>query len=211
MLRMRYLAAIVCYIFIVQFITSTARAQQAAMQYRPVVTDTFGNMVSEVSSGDDFMLHMYVQDLRGSSPTNDFGVFSGFIDVIYDDNLFAPNGDIIYGSHYPFVHRGDLSTPGLMDEVGAVDGIAPFGLGVEEILLFSVPMRANGPMGSGSFVTDPADILPEHETTVYGWNTPVPSSQQMLLTYSLTVVPEPAALLMTISALVCCLSLRRGT
>ena len=105
-------------------------------------TNLSGGSVSTVQAGQDFLLKMYVRDIR-SSPQ---GVFQAYFDVNYDSSLASVAGPIIHGPEFSFPGSlsGDTSTPGLIDEVGGIDTdqIEPVPGGTEE-LLFSVRLHAN--------------------------------------------------------------------
>ena len=100
-------------------------------------TDLLGNPISQIEEGDVFLLSAFVEDVRQDAQ----GVFSAYIDVQYDAPLLSVDGLISYGSSFPNLQLGDTSTDGLIDEVGAIDGLTPLGPG--EFLLFSVPMIAD--------------------------------------------------------------------
>lgn len=158
-------------------------AQSAKVNIRLEVTNAGGIPVSTIGAGDDFFLNSYVQDIRPSP----LGVFSAYMDVIYPSSLAAVSGPISYGDAFPFAQRGDTATPGLIDEVGATDGIDP--LGGAEFLLFTVPMSADTE-GVAVIASEPADD-PFSEITVRGENDPVPSSLVNYGVVTLRIVPEP--------------------
>lgn len=130
--------------------------------------------------GSKFQLRGFVKDLR--SPFSG-GVFAAFEDVIYSSKVASVDADtanplgfaITFGPDYsrsPAVNSGDSRTPGLLNEVGAIQtGDTP--LGPEEKLLFTVTLTANA-VGTASFVGDPADISPLHDTLLFQPPTAVP-------------------------------------
>ena len=85
-----------------------------------------------------------MQDLRDDAT----GVFAAYADVLYSADGANVQGPIIYGINYENGTSGDTSIDGLIDEVGAFDGLDR--LGPDEQLLFSVLMRATqeGPRSS---------------------------------------------------------------
>jgi hypothetical protein len=143
------------------------------VRYRLEVTDANGNPISQVAVGQEFILNTYVDDLR----VDGGGVFSGYLDVTYDPALATAGNTFTYGDAYPVVQKGDTSEPGLIDEAGALaanvetEGIDP--VGSEEMLLWSLPVTANAE-GTLNFAGDPADILPNNQTTLFGLNSAVP-------------------------------------
>ena len=153
------------------------------VRYRLEATDPGGIVISEVVVGQDFQLNVYVEDLRADAQ----GVFSGYLDVTYDSTLAAVAGGLTYGPDYPNVPSGSTTTPGLIDEAGATDGFEALGAG--ERLLWSLPFTGNSP-GTLFFTGDPADVLPAHETTVYGLDDAI---DNMLLEFVNTSIVVNAA------------------
>lgn len=155
-------------------------ADNADVGLRLEISDTQGTPISVTKVGDDFVLNVYVQDQR----TLGRGVFAAFMDILYDPQLVAVSGAITYGSEYSNAPQGDSSTPGLIDEVGAIAGFNE--LGTSEFLVFSVPMRAIH-AGEADLTSDPADILPNDEILVYGSTQGVPSDQVHYGTAALSI------------------------
>jgi VCBS repeat-containing protein len=138
------------------------------VRIRLETTDLAGTPISAIGPGGEFLLKGYVQDV--SALPRD-GVWAAYLDVLYDQALVGVNGAITYGPSYPNQQTGNTSIPGLVDEVGAFDGLSPLGDG--ELLLFSVPMVANA-AGLAVFQGDPADQLPAHDVLLFNVNQPVP-------------------------------------
>ena len=144
--------------------------------------------------GSKFQLRGFVKDLR--SPFTG-GVFAAFEDVIYSSNIASvdPNSAnalgfaVTFGPDYsrvPPVNSGDVRTPGLINELGAIQtGDAP--LGPEEKLLFTITLTANA-VGVANFVGDPADISPLHDTLLFQPPTPVTIDQIRYGFDSVTIV-----------------------
>ncbi len=82
-------------------------------------------ITSPIDVGTQFQLVVTVQDARPAFPNS--GIYSAYLDVLYDSTLVAPvldptnprGFDITYGSDYQNVKFGNANTPGLLDEVGA--------------------------------------------------------------------------------------------
>ena len=129
-----------------------------------------GEEITNVRPGSDFELRAYVTDLRNQP----MGVFSAYLDVVYDSTLAMVTGGIAHSDAYPNVISGSTETPGLIDEVGGTDGVRP--LGGDTHLLFSVPMRAIG-QGDLRFFADPSDVLPDHQVLHFGGNATVDNGQ----------------------------------
>lgn len=161
-------------------------AQAQIVQFRPEVTDASGAPVSSIGLGDSFTFTFFVQDLRAAPQ----GIFSAYTDVFYDEALFAPTGPVTYHDPYLNGQSGDLTTPGIMETVGAVDGISV--LGGEELPVFSVPMVSLGVEGIGSFDLAHPDAGAVFATTVFGLNVEVDAADIQFLSADLSVVvPEP--------------------
>ena len=137
------------------------------------VTDLSGAPIDQITVGSQFQLRGYVQDLRSAGSS--LGVFAAYEDILYSSTLVSvvdsstndPNlgFQVQFGSNYQRVREGDIRTTGLINELGAVStGDIPLGTGRE--LLFTVTMTANA-TGTASFVADPADIKPLHDTLTY--------------------------------------------
>jgi len=156
------------------------------LQIRLETTDLVGNPISSIVEGDSLLLSGYVEDLRPDPA----GVFAAYVDVTYDPVLATVTGDIAYGPSYSNVQGGDTASEGLIDEVGAVADLAPLGDG--EFLLFSVPLVATIE-GQASFATDPADVLPHHQSLLFGQNDPVSAAQIIYGTATIDILPAVTA------------------
>lgn len=143
------------------------------------VTNLSGTPITQVAVGQQFQLRGYVQDLR---TTGDLGVFAAYQDIIYSSTLASPvrsttnplGFEITFGPKYQRVLEGDTLTPGLFNELGAVatsNNDADYG-NVEH-LMFTITMTANA-LGTVTFVGDPADVSPRHDTLVFDPVSPVP-------------------------------------
>ncbi len=137
------------------------------------ITDLSGASIEQITVGQKFQLRGFVKDLRTSGSR--LGVFAAYQDVIYPAGLVAPVSsttndpnlgfEVSFGPNYQRVREGDVRTRGLINEIGAVStGDSP--LGTAEQLLFVVTLTASS-VGTASFVGDPADISPFHDTLTY--------------------------------------------
>ncbi|MCC7336922.1 MAG: tandem-95 repeat protein [Pirellulaceae bacterium] len=147
------------------------------------VTDLSGAPITQVSVGQQFQLRGYVQDLRTTG--SDLGVFAAYQDVIYSSALTSPVSSttnplgfqVTFGPNYQRVLEGDVLTRGLFNEIGAVaTSDTPTNYGTTEQLLFTITLTANA-LGNATFVGDPADISPLHDTLTFQPVTPVPFGQ----------------------------------
>lgn len=150
------------------------------------VLDDNGKPVSEIAVGDEFTIQLTVDDLREPGS----GVFSAYVDVTYASDLAEPTGPISFGSDYPNAREGSLAAPGLIDEAGAVADALP--LDGAAAVLFAVGMQATAE-GTLVFALDEADLLPQHETSLYGESQPVSAEHFDLVSGSLTVVAANSA------------------
>jgi hypothetical protein len=133
-------------------------------------TSNTGEPISSVSVGQTFVLNAYVRDLSPAAG----GVFAAYLDVEYPSSAATVVGSITYGSEFPNGQSGATNVPGLINEVGAFDGLDR--LGAAEALLFSVPMQATT-AGSFTFTTSAADILPQHNVLLFDRDDAVPPDQ----------------------------------
>lgn len=153
---------------------------------RLAVTDTNGNPINSIGTNQNFQLRGFVQDL---TPTAG-GVFAAYMDIEYPGAAASVVGTIEYGDDFPNGQSGITTVAGVIDEIGAFDGIDR--LGASEGLLFIVPMRASR-TGIITFAANPADNLPQHNVLLFDRNDPVPTSEIEYGSISITVTGTPAA------------------
>lgn len=127
------------------------------VQFRLETTDTNGTPVDSITVGEEFLLKTYTQHVGGFESATNSGVFAGCLDISYDASLASVAGSSEDGPMYSNVRSGDLSVPGLMDNIGRVSSSGPDGyglspIGLDEQFVFSVPMLA-------SCIEPGADIL----------------------------------------------------
>src|SRR5436190_4920257 len=151
------------------------------LQVTLTTTDMSDAPITSIEPGSDFKLQATVSDLRVYPdgfesfypPDAATGTFASYNDVTFDPSLVAVDGPISYGTLFPNFRTPDavvFATPGLLDEIGAFDD---FSGTPSPALLFSVPFQANA-AGAVNFVLDPADILPDHFSLMFGLNSAVP-------------------------------------
>jgi hypothetical protein len=156
------------------------------------VTDLLGTPITQISQGGDFLLKVYIKDLRDVGSQG--GVFSAHLDVTFDPALANVNGGPTFAAPYDQT-TFDSSTPGLLDEAGGIDGLTP--LGTAERLLFSIPMRATAG-GTITFASDPADEE-GHEMILYGRDDAVLPDEVAFGSVTLEVLPLPAISISNVS------------
>lgn len=163
--------------------------------------------ITNVQVGQQFNLRVFVDDLRYDENNRPLfgdpeGLASAFLDVLYTDELVATidtDGnpsfpfDITFGPLFENsgFASGSSLTPGLLDEVGAVQPIPANGqlqshVGPTE--LFTVTMEAVSP-GVAVFTGDPADAAVS-ETILLDQNVALTPSQQRLGRTELTISPS---------------------
>lgn len=145
-----------------------AQGEGEVLSVRLEVTDLDGNVITNADVGDEFQVRTYIQDLRDGDEAQ--GVFAAYLDVTYDDQLASVTAAPAFGTTYANGRSGDISTDGLIDEVGAFAGGTP--LLSDEYLLFTVNMRADAE-GTLTFGSNAADVLPVRETLFFGTLDPV--------------------------------------
>ena len=104
------------------------------------VTDLVGTPITTIEEGNDFLLRMFVQDVRADVDAADLGVFALYADITYDASLVsvvaADPGTQQHGFSFevdfvaPYTNGlvGDASTAGLLDNLGAFQsGFDPVG------------------------------------------------------------------------------------
>lgn len=148
---------------------------------RVEATDLNGNLVSTVNIGDEFEIRVLASDLRADPQ----GVFAAYTDVVYNSAVTLA-GPVIYGDSFPNVQQGDASSVGLLDEFGATAGFGPLGGG--EFVLFRIPFTATS-LGTAEFETNAADLLPQHESLLFGSGSPVAINRIAFGSSTLQILP----------------------
>tara|TARA_R110002049_G_scaffold4601_6_gene32895 strand:+ start:100190 stop:105202 length:5013 start_codon:yes stop_codon:yes gene_type:complete len=157
--------------------------------------------VENVRVGDTFGVRVSVDDLRGFDPSgfDPEGVVSGFLDLLYTDELVAtvdtnanPNFpfDITFGPLFTgsnLFQQGDSQTPGLLNELGGTQSVGNQQSHFDPAVLFTVTMQAVSP-GVAVFQADPADEV-ESETILLGQDTPLTVNQIRLGRTELLIAP----------------------
>lgn len=159
----------------------TVEPGDSLVRFRLETTDTSGTPITSINAGESFVLSAYVQDI--SDIPRD-GVFAAYLDVLYPENLVAVNGTFVYGESYPNGKSGSAATAGVLDEVGAFDGVNP--LGETERLVFSITMRAEAG-GTATFSSNAADDSPARDVLLFNANDPVAPDQIIFGSTTLTI------------------------
>ncbi len=152
------------------------------------VDNLLGDPISSIMPGGSFLLKVFAQDDRTTSPIpNSFGVFSAYANVSYDPNFASINGPITFDPFFGLTQFANTSQPGGIDAGGARVSLTPPGSAEQRV--FSVPFHANS-AGSELFASsfsNSGDFL------VYGYDSNVHDTEIQFLSTSLTIVPEPSS------------------
>ncbi len=82
-----------------------------------------GELQSVFQPGDEIRILAYLTDATGGDPDTEDGVFQAFHDMVYDTSMVdVISRPITFGPAYPNQQSGDLTTDGLVDEIGASGG-----------------------------------------------------------------------------------------
>ena len=158
------------------------------------VQDLLGNPITQIKTGNEFVLRVSVQDMR-RVPANLAGIYAVFMDILFDRNLVSPNFDaanslgfeITFSPLYETDISGDIDTPGLLNEVGSIQTGTGQPLGPDKLAVFRVVFTANA-AGVVEFKGDPADSSPYHDVLYYEPESVAPLNQIRYGLTSLTIV-----------------------
>ena len=169
------------------------------IQLKLKVTDTTGAELEQVRVGDTFQLRGYVEDVRTVAAR--FGVFAAFQDILYNSQLvsvntstnqlgFAVAFDPLYNPVDPITGQaiisGDIRIPGLINELGSIQADQSTPVGRGEKLQWVVTLQAKA-VGTASFLGDPADVKPFHDSLVFDPTTPLTPNQIRYLSDSVVI------------------------
>ena len=145
------------------------------VQYRLEATDINNRPIQAIGVGETFKIRAYVKDLRPDDTVDDGvdrrGVGAAYFDALYPFSLISLQGALSFTGQYTNATSGNISTPGLINEAGALQtGSVP--LGSNELLLYEVLATATG-VGNARLIGDPADQTsenpgsPDHDTILF--------------------------------------------
>lgn len=159
-----------------------------------LTTDAEGNPIERIATGSDYQLRALVKDVR-QPPSADGGVFSSYLNIMYDSFLVSPNAagpdDIIFAEEYTWLPSGDFGTLGLVADVGSAAAPDPNSptlfppFGPARMLHFAIPMTANNE-GEAFFSATPSNdnLLP---IAVYSGNGAALPEEVVILGTSLVI------------------------
>ncbi len=147
-----------------------------------------GDPLTDIPVGEEFNLTVFVEDLRAPAFGDPEGLASAFLDVLYNDQLVSvvESAGITYGR--PIFSnpggtgsftQGDFDTPGLMNEIGAVQ--ANFAAPTQHdtaVPLFTVRLQALA-AGVAEFTANPADQVTSETTLVFSDVALTPAQQRL--------------------------------
>ncbi len=159
-------------------VTVSVGAQTGDVTLQLLTTNAQGQPINEIRVGETFQLRGFVQDTRGNVPAK--GVFAAYQDILYNSDLATPNVSatnplgfqVSFGQNYDAVVSGDISSKHIINEIGSVQDIENVPddqkgpLGGDRFLQFIITLTARR-TGDLTFIGDPADISPFHDTLLF--------------------------------------------
>jgi hypothetical protein len=158
-----------------------------------VVDLEYGEVISEIEVGESFELRVFVQDMRSNVRPQAAGVFAAYLDLLYPADLVQLSDSpeaVQFSGSYGNVQSGDIRTPGVIDELGAVQsGLSP--LGGDRIELVRAVFDTIY-VGTATMTADPADQTPAHSTLIFHPPQEILAGQLQFTETTLTVLePDP--------------------
>lgn len=141
--------------------TATVTVQVAQLpelvSFSIVTTDLMGEAISSALVGEEFVVQVYVQDMRQDG----LGIYAAYLDLLYTQSLIEiVPGSLEFSDDYGQLTSGNTSIPGVIDEVGAAlsEAVPNPPPGNERLLLFSARFTATTE-GLVELFTNPADVI----------------------------------------------------
>jgi hypothetical protein len=164
-------------------------------------TDTSGNAISAVQQGQQFQVHIFVDDLRtpGVNAPSEPGVYAAYLDLLYNSGLVSTlpgisgsgfDFNVSFFSPYSSGLLGTAGTPGLISDLGAFVGNTSGFNQPNPLKLATITFEAKS-SGIAEFISDPANRAPQ--TDVLLFDTPsnaVPLSQIRYRRAAIEIVPN---------------------
>lgn len=168
----------------VQNFTTTVN-DTAQVRFRLAAVSESGAALTSLQIGQTFKLQVYTQDLRADAQ----GVFSAYLDVLYNPDLIELVGSAPVTFQAPYTNTPTFSTTlsGVVNEMGAFANSLTQ-LGPSERLFVEITMRAKA-SGSAIFRSDAADDS-SSDVGLYGLDTPVNTGR---ITYESLTLPVALA------------------
>lgn len=180
------------------------------VKFRFEATSLSGEVVDSLFVGDQFFVNAYAEFQAIEAPVfRAEGVFAAYLDVTYDAALAQPSSEaVVFGDVFMNGRNADLSTLGVVNDVGGFGGIdVPQEL---ENLVFRLSMKANSP-GQFELTGSSANASPVYDVLVHHTTESLPTSEIDFGSLSIRIadVPEPTSQLLLLSAGFACLAVRR--
>ena len=173
------------------------------VQFRLEATNLSGQPIEQIQVGQKFQLRGFVQQLQPLNGGQLQGVYAAYQDILYNPALASVSPIVfntVFGTttagtgEYPNAPAGDLAIPGLINELGSASREVPNTInfpGTVEKLQFIIELTANA-AGTLTFVGDPADISPFHDSLVFDPTTVLLPSQIRYVSDTITIGNIPA-------------------
>ncbi len=173
------------------------------VQFRLEATNLSGQPIEQIQVGQKFQLRGFVKQLLPLNGGQLQGVYAAYQDILYNPALATVSPIVfnnVFGTttagtgEYPNAPAGDLAIPGLINELGSVSREVPNTInfpGPAEKLQFIIELTANA-AGTLTFVGDPADISPFHDSLVFDPTTVLQPSQIRYISDTITIGNIPA-------------------
>lgn len=149
-----------------QLIDISVLKQNPAVDLSLTATTPDGAPIDELHVGDDFVLHVWAQDVR----KDPHGVFAAYMNLNWNSALAGTTGQPSHGEHFSNGISGSGDAPGVINHIGGFGGnVETKGKRLE---VFSVPMHAMA-AGNLSISSRPDDRVPDDNILEYGIDTAI--------------------------------------
>ncbi len=157
-------------LLVIDTVNRAALGEIDTMDIRTIVTDVAGNPITEIVAGTNFLIALEAEDTRAVQA----GVFSVYADVFFDPTLatfdpgpLAAAPSLSFNPEFSRVRSGTLEgAVGSIDEAGAFNNSLSTPSTTGAVVVWTTSFQATS-AGTLLFDTDPADVLPAHESLVY--------------------------------------------
>lgn len=159
-------------------------SQLAAVRVETTALD--GTPISEVPLGDTFLVRIFSEDQR----SNALGPAAAFLDLLFDPSFVSLDSNVAFDPLFASQSNVDISTPGLLNELGGIRA-DDTPTGQAELLLATMVFRADA-AGTASFTSEAADNLPAHQTRLLRDPLPLDVEQILFGSTSINIVAAGA-------------------
>jgi large repetitive protein len=161
-------------------------ADVAKVSVGMAIQSTTGQPLTSLSLNQEFLLKLTVEDLRTGGSDTGQGVFSAYMDIVYDPNKVELVGTnpITYDPLFGNGQTADFATAGLIDEVGAFSSLT-VGPGRDPQNFITIRMRTKA-SGTASFSINEAETA-GRTFAVFKEDAAVPSNRVVFGTTSVGI------------------------